>query len=141
MVGLERDYKKLWYSFLSELPGISVSSIPARLALRAHPETFAENSLQHLARGAFRQLRFGKVDSTRNLIVRDELPAVRDQLVRGELRPSLQDHTGRHQFSPCGIWNTENCYLPDGRMIKDYALHLARIDVFTTGDDHIFRTV
>src|ERR1700722_7824166 len=61
-------------------------------ALRADPEMLPENSLQHLARTAFREVRFGKVDSTRNLIVRQQLPAVRDQLVRGEMRPSFQHH-------------------------------------------------
>ena len=78
-------------------------------------------------RSAFRDVRFREVDSTRNLIVRQKLPAVRNQFVHGE--------AGRHQFSPPCIRYTENCYLADGGMIEGYRLLLAGIDVFTAGDD------
>src|SRR5271163_1377970 len=88
-------------------------------SLLAGPEPFPENSLQHLARRVLGQVRVGKVDSTRNLIVRQELLAVCHQFVRGELRPRFQYYAGRHQFSPPSIWNAVNCYFPDGGVIEN----------------------
>src|SRR6202035_2883545 len=103
----------IWRSFTAISRPVS-RRLKLYRALRAGPKTLTENSLQHLARSALRQVRFGKADPTRNLIVRHELPAVRDQLVSGELRPSFQDHAGRHQFYPLCIWNTENRYVAHG---------------------------
>src|ERR1700722_17828772 len=110
-------------------------------ALLTRPEPLAQNSLQYLARGVLRQLRVQELHPARNLVTRETPPAMLDEFVRGESFPRLQRNAGHHEFPPLRVGYSEDCGFANRRMCVNDSFHLTGINIFATGDDHVFQAI
>src|ERR1700733_6381304 len=63
------------------------------------------------------------------------------QVFCAQKHSGLQDNASHHEFTPFGIRNSEDRRFVDGGMFVDDRLDLAGINIFATGDNHVFQAV
>src|SRR6266568_4166318 len=110
-------------------------------ALLMHPETLAQSLLQYLAGTILGQIRFRKLDAPGKFISCEAPPAESNQIVGGKNCSWLQNYTSHHKFAPLRIGNAEDGCFTNGGMSVDHCFHLSRINVLTTGDNHVLEPV
>src|SRR6266403_3200204 len=78
---------------------------------------------------------------TWDLVDRQALTTMADQVFCSYEQTRLENHTGCHQFTPLRIRYSEDCDLAHRRKVRNYGLDLARIDILATCHDHILQSV
>src|SRR5262249_42153206 len=74
----------------------------------------------------------------RDLVAADPATAVRGQVVAGKRRALAESHPCHDLFAVLFTGHSEHLDVGDVRVAVEELLHLARVDVFATADDHVF---
>src|SRR4029077_510433 len=90
---------------------------------------------------ALGQIRFRKLDAPGNLVTRKASSVESNEVVRSKSFASLQNYASHYKFAPLRIGYAEDGYFTNGRMAVDHCFHLSRINVLTTGNNHVFEPV
>ena len=83
----------------------------------------------------------GELDRPRNLVCREVLAAVRDELLAGDLRRGLEDDVGLRELALRLVRDSADRGERDCRVGAQDALDLGRIDVEAGGEDHVLHPV
>src|SRR5258707_1682978 len=78
---------------------------------------------------------------TWDLVVRQALTTMADQVFCSYEQTRLENHTGCHQFTPLRIRYSEDRDLAYRRMVRNDGLDLGGIDIFAACDDHVLQSV
>src|SRR3954453_286496 len=104
------------------------------------PEGLTQLELLDLPGGGAGQL-VTELDPLGDLVPGDLAPAVRDDLLRGDL-PALRAHDERgDQLAPLVVGDADDGDLRDGRVAEHGVLDLDGGDVLAAGDDHVLLAV
>src|SRR5581483_12166692 len=114
------------------------STHPPRLLL---PIRLTQDVLEQLPGTGLRQRLLLELDRARNLVARDPLTAVLDQLVGGGFPPLLERDHRMDRLPPAGVWDPEHGRLEHRLVLGERRLDLDRVHVLATGDDHVLEPV
>src|SRR5580658_7794598 len=64
-----------------------------------------------------------------------------DQFILAQSLSRLSHDAGCHEFAPLWIRYAKDCCFTNRRVLVDDGLNLARIDIFSAGDDHVLETI
>src|SRR5580704_1040421 len=106
-----------------------------------YPETLAQNPFQYLAAAVFRQLVVRQFDATWNLVIGERSTTMCDQFTLAQSLSRLSRDASGHEFAPLRIRYAKDRCFTDRRVLVDDGLDLARIDIFTAGNDHVLETI
>src|SRR4051812_21603078 len=102
---------------------------------------FAQHPFEDLARSRLRQRLHRDLDHFGHLVSGDEAAAVLSKLIDAGQGIRMQHHDGVHRLTPRFVRYSEHGGFGDRRMTVQRVLHLDRIDVLGSRDDHVLRSI
>ena len=63
------------------------------------------------------------------------------QFVNRQSSLRFDDHASRYEFAPLGIGHSEDRDFSHGGVLIEDRFHFAGVDVFSSGNNHVFHTV